>query len=131
MLHKRTVFILGAGASCEAGLPDGKTLRNLARGRLDIRYQKESGRFGGDDVIFEAFRREASRRAGGFQGDVNRFLAAGWRLRDALPQSLSIDNLLDAHRDDQLLVRCGKLTIARCILAAESASTLRIRIGRR
>jgi hypothetical protein len=122
------VFILGAGASQEAGLPVGEKLRDIVseyfdfrvnRGMLDPTY--------GDSTIFEALRGIAAEGKGGWGGDVNPYLHAGRRLRDALPQSLSVDNLLDAHRGDDLFKLCGKLGIARCILDAEKTSALRVR----
>ncbi len=41
-----------------------------------------------------------------------------------MPQAISIDNFIDSHRGDARLAVCGKLAIARCILDAESSSTL-------
>jgi hypothetical protein len=42
-----------------------------------------------------------------------------------MPQSLSIDNFLDAHQEDERVNLCGKLAILRAILLAEAASHLR------
>ena len=41
-----------------------------------------------------------------------------------MPQSISIDNFLDAHQGDRKLVFCGKLAIVRAILEAERSSLL-------
>jgi len=41
-----------------------------------------------------------------------------------MPQAISIDNFIDSHRDDERISQCGKLPVARCILEAESQSTL-------
>ena len=49
---------------------------------------------------------------------------AGWRIRDAMPQAISIDNFIDTHGENKLIELCGKLAIVRTILEAEAKSTL-------
>jgi hypothetical protein len=41
-----------------------------------------------------------------------------------MPLSLSIDNFIDAHRENAALQLCGKLGISQAILEAETASKL-------
>jgi hypothetical protein len=41
-----------------------------------------------------------------------------------MPQAISIDNFIDSHRGSERIALCGKLAIARCILAAEDNSSL-------
>lgn len=41
-----------------------------------------------------------------------------------MPQAISIDNFIDAHRRDQAIKLCGKLAIVQAILAAERQSHL-------
>jgi len=47
-----------------------------------------------------------------------------WRIRDAMPQALSIDNFVDAHNNDPTIELCGKLAIVRSILEAEQGSSI-------
>jgi hypothetical protein len=49
---------------------------------------------------------------------------ACWHIRDALPLAISIDNFIDAHRDNEKIAICGKLAIVRSILDAEKNSLL-------
>ena len=49
-----------------------------------------------------------------------------WRIRDAMPQAISIDKFIDCHSDEPKIAICGKLAIAKAILAAEAKSTLTI-----
>jgi hypothetical protein len=58
--------------------------------------------------------------------DINPHLQAARRISAAMPQAASIDNFIDAHRDDSLIEICGKLAIARWILDAEAASLMRV-----
>lgn len=119
----KTVFVVGAGASKEANLPVGSELKKSIAKALDIRFEHGFRMISGDDVILEALRAAA---AGGDSPsrDVNPFLHAGWHIRDAMPQAISIDNFIDAHSDDKRLELCGKLAIVRTILEAEAKSLL-------
>ncbi|OHC73646.1 MAG: hypothetical protein A3G18_02705 [Rhodospirillales bacterium RIFCSPLOWO2_12_FULL_58_28] len=47
-------------------------------------------------------------------------------IRDAMPQADSIDNFIDAHRDDKNIALCGKLGIISSILEKEKGSPLYI-----
>ena len=47
--------------------------------------------------------------------DVNPILHAAWKIRDALPQAISIDNFLDSRPDPHIEL-CGKLAIAKAIV---------------
>ncbi len=123
---KSLVFIVGAGASKEAGLPLGSELKNKISEALDIRFDSAGyQRISGDPRIEQAFRL-ITQGPNGRPGDINPHLYASWKIRDAMSQAASIDNFLDAHRDDPLIIECGKLAIASCILEAESKSMMHI-----
>jgi hypothetical protein len=119
------VLVIGAGASKEASLPVGGELKRQIADALDIRFDRRGRRLGGDDLIAEAYNIFAATSAGRY-GDINPLLRASWRIRDAMPQAISIDSFIDTHRSDELIAVCGKLAIARCILAAESNSSLKV-----
>jgi hypothetical protein len=120
---KTLVLVVGAGASKEVNLPVGAELRTKIASALDIRYDDGYRRSSGDSAIDDAYRVLAS-RADAHRADINSFLHSSWRIRDAMPQAISIDNFIDSHRNDGLIAICGKLAIARCILAAEAESAL-------
>lgn len=122
MPEKTLTLIVGAGASSEVGLPLGSGLKASIAKLLDITYDGFR-RQSGDSLIDEAFR-IWTRYPDGRIGDINPCLYASWRIRDAIPQAISIDNFIDAHRDDALIPFVGKLAIVRSILMAESRSSL-------
>lgn len=124
-MPKSLVLVVGAGASSEVNLPVGSRLRDHIADVLDIRYEHGHSRMSGDGTIDEALRILARERDSA-RVDINPYLYACWRIRDAMPQSISIDNFIDSHRKDDLITVCGKLAVTRCILAAESQSTLYI-----
>lgn len=120
---KSLVLVIGAGASFEVGLPLGSELKNRIARLLDFRYniRRESG----DGLVESAFRylvMKPSRQ----QGDINPYVHAARHIRDAMPQAISIDNFIDAHRSNSLIEKVGKLAIVRSILEAESKSALTI-----
>ncbi len=121
MFRSKTLFVLGAGASCEFGLPDGTELKREIAKLLDIRFRNFSERISGDGLIVEALRRHVANNGG---RDINPYLQAGRRISGALPQALSVDNYLDAHRNDKEIQLSGKLGIVRAILKAERQSKL-------
>ncbi|WP_439535470.1 hypothetical protein [Methyloversatilis sp.] len=122
-MAKSLVLVVGAGASKEVNLPIGAELRSRIACALDIRYEDGYRRSSGDGTIDDAFR-EIVRERSPLHVDINPFLHCSWRIRDAMPQAISIDNFIDSHRDDERITTCGKLAIARCILAAEAESSL-------
>ena len=116
---KSLVLVIGAGASKEINLPVGTELRNKIADILNIKYHRYQ-KISGDNTIDAAFRI--------FADDINPFLHSSLRIRDAMPQAISIDNFIDSHRNDDRIAKCGKLAIARCILAAEAESKLYINL---
>ena len=122
---RKTVLIIGAGASKEAGLPVGSELKKEIAKALDIRFKDLSRMVSGDNNIYEAFLAKVSN-----DPDPNVPLRslqrAGWRIRDAMPQAISIDNFIDTHSEDKHVELCGKLAIVRAILRAEAKSSLTV-----
>lgn len=122
MLRNETVFVIGAGASYEYGLPIGTGLAQEISRKLDFRFNHYSspsgrGRSSGDDHLFESFRRT-------FKDEGQHFQQAGWIIRDGIVLANSIDDFLDVHQHDDRIVRLGKAAIAKCILEAERSSRL-------
>lgn len=122
--HSKTlVLIVGAGASKEVNLPVGAELRTRIARALNIRYEDGYRRNSGDGAIDEAFH-VLARASNQNRPDINPYLHSSWRIHDAMPQAISIDNFIDSHRHDGRIAICGKLAIARCILLAEAESAL-------
>ena len=115
-LTPKTVFIVGAGASHEVNMPISSELKNLIAKALDIKYEFGFRMISGDHRIAEALSIVAK--------DINPYLKAGWRIRNAMPQAISIDNFIDSHSGDEHIELIGKLAIVRLILEAESKSAL-------
>jgi hypothetical protein len=121
-MSKNTVYVIGAGASKEVNLPTGKELKDKIVHMLDI--QVEYRRLEkGDSRIYEALR-QLGKEPESQNIDLRPFTEAAWRIRDALPQAISIDTFIDTNRSDKYIAICGKLAIVRSILEAEQHSAL-------
>lgn len=121
MIRRKTVFVVGAGASFELGLPLGETLLQRIADALDYRidYSEVSG---GSKEILRALGAAAGQNGIEFREYVN----AALRVRTAAHLGLSIDNIVHQQNSDHLLVEVAKIAIAYQILSAEEASCLRI-----
>lgn len=120
MFNSTTVFIVGAGASKEAGLPVGSELTLKIADLVNIRadFSKVSQ---GDHLIFWAMRKLAE---SGPPWDKNQFFGSGRALAEAMDMAVSIDTFLESHASNQEYVMVGKLGIVRAIAMAERASKL-------
>jgi len=122
MFKKKTVFIVGAGASKEFGLPVGAELKNAIAYKVNIAFQNGYDQSSGDKKIVEAIRLMLDERG---QRDINPLCQAGRIIASAMPQAISIDNFLHTHAEDYDLVFMGKIGIAASILEAERKSNIR------
>src|SRR5688572_14245898 len=119
MLTTKTVFILGAGASCEAGLPIGSTLRTEIAQMLSFAMSRHSITHGsGNPQIYDILVRQYHAQALLDRLGACKQISLGIRLDG------SIDDFIDAHKHDKLITECGKLAIGYAIVAAEEASKL-------
>lgn len=120
-LNKNTVFVIGAGASKEANLPTGYELKNIISDLLDIRFDWDK-QTSGDHLIKQALHQHLQEKFVSL--DINPYLDQAHFIKNALPLAISIDNFLDAHKNNEKIELCGKLAIVRSILAAEKKSLL-------
>lgn len=118
MLPSKTVFVLGAGASCEVGLPVGSRLKDIIAKIFDVQYEfgiKASGE--GNPEIFYTLRQRYPDR-------IDLIYKACVSILQGVQLSPSIDDFIDLHRDNAEIAMCGKMAIARVILDAERSSKL-------
>lgn len=114
----KTVYVLGAGASNEVGLPVGEELMQAIKPLVDIGFQ-HAHQTSGDRTIALALQHAIPD-----QGERGRAVEAGWQIRDCVDLAPSIDNFIDSRRGDPHIELCGKLAIGKAILSAERRSGL-------
>jgi hypothetical protein len=129
--QRKTVLVLGAGASKEFGLPLGKGLKQLIASDLNIQFDDFGSRLeSGSHEIVEALRL-LNRGDDGRNRDINPHRAAAVSISRAMRLSGSIDEFVERHKEDVKIAECAKLAIAKAILAAERESKLYFDEGRR
>ena len=128
MFRQNTTIVVGAGASCEIGLPSGDQLK---RQIADLFATTDENSYGlQNKTMIEAVKGRLRQRnhiyvrnpVPGYDGQIIAIRDAAKRIRRGLPLALSIDNFLHAHQADAEVVRLGKVGIAMSILAAERRS---------
>ncbi|MDX0640343.1 hypothetical protein GOD58_18200 [Sinorhizobium medicae] len=120
MFEPNTVFVIGAGASAEFGLPVGwKLLENI---RDNSHFFFDHGKFPTKgnrkiyNTVYGKYEREQEMLERAFiaLGDINR----------GVETAGSIDEYINRYSDDSLIAELGKIQIAHAILEAEGKSKL-------
>lgn len=107
---RKTVFIVGAGASTDYGLPLGSRLVHDIREELTRNIANPHQ----DGLLRTAMEANLS-------GDYS---AAAMDVAGGMVSARSIDRFLDSRQDRELTVHVGKCAIAYCLLNSESRSPL-------
>jgi hypothetical protein len=118
MFHRKTVFILGAGASHEFGLPIGAALAEQIHTKMDIWFERGTEQVGSGD--FDLYYSLSDH----FRDNGNNLFPAFRRIREGILFSNSIDDFLDRHDADEYMRLVGKSAIVKTILEAEHRSFL-------
>ena len=122
MFRQKTTIIVGAGASCEIGLPSGDGLKEHIMALL---HRTRDNAYGfSDDNMRQIMQQLVGPQVFSLQDKLGPYHDAADRLLRGLPLAPSIDNFLHSHQDDQYVVQLGKLAIAICMLRAERKSHL-------
>jgi hypothetical protein len=125
VFKRRTVFIVGAGASQEYGLPVGSgLLTNISELFRTQNVKDGYGRtiegWSNDAVNIEMHQLARDRH----QGKESEVRALSKQLANSLTLAQSIDNYLYTHAHNKLLVDMGKSAIVYALLSAEKKSSL-------
>ncbi len=115
MFNKKTVFVIGAGASAEFSMPSGEALKNEIASLLGAQSQARNQEY------FTRFRSMLMNQGG---SSSQTLLEAGKQVAAAMPSFISIDEALHYFSDDQDAVHVGKLAIAYLILDHEAKSPI-------
>lgn len=120
MIRSKTVFIVGAGASCEVGFPLGTPLTSSIARALDFRNETADPAKG---MMREAIRTYADRQIG-YRIRHDELFAKASQISSALSTASSIDAFIYNHSDDPEVGLLAKLGIASCLIQAERESPL-------
>ncbi|MDK4731562.1 hypothetical protein [Rhizobium sp. CNPSo 3490] len=121
MFERRTVFIVGAGASREINFPMGAELTGIIANKVSLAFSNGWEPKSGDNRIQGAIRHHLNQKG---ERDGNPYFLAGRDIASGMAQAISIDNYLHAHAEDEISTWVDKLGIAASILEAEQQSKL-------
>lgn len=126
MFEDKTVFVIGAGASQEFGLPVGWDLLKEIRENSWFEFNRtaypQSGNRKIFETIYEKYEKEPDRLTAIFKGMAD--------IRNGIDTAGSIDEFINRHSDDPIIAEIGKIQIAHAIIKAEASSTLVPQKGR-
>lgn len=120
-----TVFVLGAGASKDVGLPVGDCLKEQIRISLNYKLDFSGRPRTGDNDIFEAIRAHLANRSLP-STRLDDYISAALLISRSMPLAASIDNFIDTHAGSVEVELCAKLAIAKNILDSESRCSLMV-----
>lgn len=118
MFKQKTLFVVGAGGSAEYSFPTGSKLAARISEKLDIKYDDWGDKLiSGDAKLWSQIQHTQ-------RTEIGRYQEAARLIRDGVHLSSSIDDFLDVHAADQIVLKVGKAAIVRSILEAERGSSL-------
>lgn len=120
MFLSNTVVVVGAGASCEAGLPLGATLKSDISKLTKFKFEHGSFKDGDYDFWQDLL------RSSHFSGDQQRVSSACAKISQGIPYVSSVDSFLEIHRSDPDIQQCAKSAIVKLILDGERRSRLHV-----
>jgi hypothetical protein len=120
----RTVFVIGAGANVEIGMPSGNELKDKIKSILNFTPNSDGINMG-DKIVNNAlnlFCRDSYEHV--YTDTLDNLVETAMKASKAMSLPISIDNYIDAHRGNKQIELCGKLAIASAILNAEKRCVL-------
>jgi len=120
MFKQNVVFVIGAGASYEYGLPLGSELKERIAKAVRFRFEYGHRLVGGDGNLLDHIRRHVH----GDSARSNEYTKAANLLASAIPAFVSVDEALHYVSGSAEAIEVGKIAIIDQILAAERKSKL-------
>lgn len=120
MFKDNTVFVVGAGASKEFGLPTGAQLVETIKKHSDFRDAVYGDSYGRNSEVFTHLQQTHYQDREG----LNLRIDAASKIIKGIDSAESIDEFIFRHADNPCIAEVGKLQIAHAIAAAEKASFL-------
>lgn len=115
-----TLFVIGAGASQEFGLPVGDALKDKLSALLNFELDHYNRTTRGDRLIWQTIGEECGRD----RVEMRKFERAAELIVRGMPDARSIDNFIEVHRGDKHVERLSKLAIVKQISHEEQRSSL-------
>lgn len=129
MFKSKTVFVVGAGASAELGMPTGALLTSQIAQMLTLKREQFRSYFTNSN-IYQAIEAEILRSGQRVDQAFGQYVRAADDIARNMHLASSIDNFLRTHHEDPIKTFVGKLAIVNCILKAEAATRIYVKLGK-
>jgi hypothetical protein len=116
----KTLFVIGAGASAEIGMPTGHELKMIICDILSLREKRSINKISTTSLFHLAFQSLTKYD----MDEKGKYIEAARTISEGLMTEISIDNFIDKHRDNPYIVKTGKLAIVSAILKNEQSSRI-------
>ncbi|GHV93410.1 hypothetical protein AGMMS50268_39130 [Spirochaetia bacterium] len=116
----KTVFVIGAGASKEIGMPTGDELKST----ISLLLKVKEGTVQGYENSPLDIKNAIYCLSDADPKEISKYNDAMTAISEGLPYDISIDNFIDKHKENNYIVSLGKLMIVYAILYAEKNSNL-------
>lgn len=123
MFKKKVVFVVGAGASKEYGLPLGSELKDRIAEAVRFRFEYGHRMVKGSAELLDHIRRHTQGHPD-LHNRVNQYTRAGNLLADAISSFVSVDEALHYVSESSEAIEVGKIAIIHEIVEAERNSSL-------
>lgn len=120
MFKRRTLFIVGAGASKEVKFPIGADLAQIIADNMQPGSRTERATIR-DTALVAEYRQRV-----GYNNPYSDFMAAARRIHEGVELTHSVDDFLNVHQASPLMIEVGKAAIIRAIIAAESSCDMHV-----
>lgn len=124
MFKANTLFVVGAGASHEFGLPVGLGLSEIIKQNSILEFGPFNEIEKGNHALFASLKKKYPNTDQESTDKLNERIKAVRRIHDGIYLASSIDNFIDMHSHDPHIAEMGKLQIAFSISNAERNSSL-------
>ncbi|TWC85704.1 hypothetical protein FB593_102558 [Rhizobium sp. SJZ105] len=125
MFKDNTVFVIGAGASAEFGLPVGSALTQTIKSNCSFRLDEFGSRLAaGSREVFQHYEKIFGRNDSAKVAQFNLRLEKSRQIARGIDSAESIDEYIFRYASDPLVAEIGKLQIAHAISLAENKSIL-------
>ncbi len=112
----KTVFVVGAGASVEIGLPTGSRLKDEISSLFNFSKTLSSSQNTVNDILYELSISDGQ--------EYNEYRQACAIISQSMALSRSIDNFIESRAENHRIAVCAKIAIALLISIAEQKSFL-------
>ena len=120
----KTVYVIGAGASAEVGMPTGNELKKEISSLLKVREDNPLFVPYIKDELIDYTIKKISQNGKRTKSNSEEYYNAARLISENVVESISIDHYINAHKEDKRIETIAKIAIVKILLEKEKNSDL-------